>query len=570
MVVRRACLKHGLMALQAVSVSVCFVLWLLLFASYAFAQTSIQTHNSPKPPDNNIAAAALNWTPADTGAVWITWNTGDMSEGEVFVAEGTESEKLFAKGATGRSEASWTKPGSTYEFRLYSGTKPRTLLATLSVTGISKSNDAGMTAPPLLFKAIRVVSPVPILSTLFMFIVAVFAFKKGRDQLGRQVLSASALLATLFALFSVLSVEPRPLAEQPFPDAQETADATRQLANGNGYVTYIHNNERHPPRYPPGFSIALLPFAFFSKNYPSNIETGAKIFAALYVLAAVVAARSIGGALAAALVAVFVNASPFARAEASLVMSDAFAAGVTLLFVWLLHKLSPARVAWLGALAGALVVVRLPMIVNLAALFIALPSIYRKRFVLFATPFVAALGLYNWSTFGSPFRTGYSYWLPTLKSFALHYAVARPPVNGEGPWIIADVLHGGLMQWAACPCPIGGAQSALPNVLFYPSILFGLFWTYSPPLISLIGILYLWKHRGETTAKFTLWLILFSLVLFTFYFYQGTRFMAAPATLLCVFASVGLAQWIDLQIDAFVKNRMALQHKKLCESREES
>lgn len=553
MAVRHSCLKHESTALPAVSVSVCLVLWLLLFASFAFAQTSTRTDNSPKPPDNNIVTATLNWTPADTGAVWITWNTGDNSEGEVFVAEGNEAEKLFAKGVTGRSEASWIKPGSTYEFRLYSGAEPRPLLATLNVTGISKPNDAVMIAP-LLLKAIHPVRTVPVLSTLFLFIVAVFAFKKGRDQLGHRLLSASALLATLFALFSVLSVEPRPLAEQPFPDAQETADATRQLANGNGYVTYVHDNERHPPRYPPGFSIALLPFAFFSKNYPSNIETGAKMFAALYVLAAVIAAWSIGGALAAALVAVFVNASPFARAEASLVMSDAFAAGVTLLFIWLLHKLSPARVAWLGALAGALVVVRLPMIVNLAALFIALPSIYRKRFVLFATPFVAALGLYNWSTFGSPLRTGYGYWLPTLKSFALHYSVARPPVNGDGPGIIADVLHGKLMQWVACPCPIGGAQAALPNVLFYPFILFGLFWTYSPPLITLIGILYIWKHRGETTTKFTLWLILFSLILFTFYFYQGTRFMAAPATLLCVFASVGLAQWINRQINAFVKN----------------
>jgi len=47
---------------------------------------------------------------------------------------------------------------------------------------------------------------------------------------------------------------------------------------------------------------------------------------------------------------------------------------------------------------------------------------------------------------------------------------------------------------------------------------------------------------------------LFSLALFAFYFYQGTRFMAAPATLLSVFASVGLAQWINRQLNAFVKN----------------
>jgi hypothetical protein len=547
MAVGRSRLKLGLLALPALLINVCFVLALLLLAPCASsAQTSTQTPDIPTTPDNNHVAATLNWTPADSGAVWITWNTGDNSEGEVFVSADGEAEKLFAKGTAGYSEASWLKPGSAYEFRLYSGTEPRILLATLKVTGTGKTNSAVKVAP-LTLVAVHAVRPATVLPMLFLFIAAVFAFKKGRDQTGHYLLLASAILATLFALSSVLSVEPRPFAEQPFPDAQETADATRQLISGNGYVTYVHNNERHPPRYPPGFSIALSPFAFFNKNYPSNIETGAKVFAALYVLTAVIAAWSIGGALAAALVAVFINVSPFARAEASLIMSDALAAGITVLFIVLLQRLSPARVAWLGALAGALVVIRLPMIVNLAALLIVLPAMYRKRFVLFATPFVAALGFYNWSTFGSPLRTGYSYWMPTLKSFALHYATARPAVNGEGPWIVADALHGGLMQWA-CPCPIGGAQSALPNVLFYPSILLGLFWTYSPPLITLIGLFYIWKHRREATAEFTLWLTLFSLALFTFYFYQGTRFMAAPATLLVIFTSVSIAEWVNQRI----------------------
>ncbi len=545
MAVRHSQLKLELLAFPALSLSVCLILALLLLASSASAQSSTQTLNIT-PPDTNHVAATLNWTPADTGAVWITWNTGDNSEGEVFVAEGNETEKLFAKGATGRSEASWLKSGSTYEFRLYSESPPRTLLATLRVTGTGKTSNA-IEIAPLMLAAISALTPASVLPTLFLFIAAVFAFKKRHDQSGHYLLLTSAVLATLFAISSVLAVEPRPLAEQPFPDAQETADATRQLVNGNGYVTYVHHNERHPPRYPPGFSIALLPFAFFSKNYPSNIETGAKVFAALYVLAAIIAAWSIGGALAAALVAVFINVSPFARAEASLIMSDAFAAGITVLFIALLQRLSPARVAWLGALAGALVIVRLPMIVNLAALLIALPTMYRKRFVLCATPFLAALGFYNWSTFGSPLRTGYSYWLPTLKSFALDYATARPPANGEGPWVVADVLQGGLMQWV-CPCPIGGAQSALPNVLFYPSILLGLFWTYAPPLITLFGLIYIWTHRREPTAGFTLWLTLFSLALFTFYFYQGTRFMAAPATLLVVFTSVSVAEWINQRI----------------------
>jgi hypothetical protein len=36
-----------------------------------------------------------------------------------------------------------------------------------------------------------------------------------------------------------------------------------------------------------------------------------------------------------------------------------------------------------------------------------------------------------------------------------------------------------------------------------------------------------------------------SLLLFTFYFHQGTRFMAGPTTLLLIFSAVFLAQWIE-------------------------
>ncbi|MGH9903815.1 MAG: hypothetical protein ACRD68_18555, partial [Pyrinomonadaceae bacterium] len=92
--------------------------------------------------------------------------------------------------------------------------------------------------------------------------------------------------------------------------------------------------------------------------------------------------------------------------------------------------------------------------------------------------------------------------------------------------------------------PAGGPQAALPNVFLYPTVLLGLFWTFAPPLVTLCGLFYLWKHRRETAAKFTLWVTCFSLLLFTFYFYQGTRFMAAPATLLLIFASVNTARWL--------------------------
>jgi hypothetical protein len=308
-------------------------------------------------------------------------------------------------------------------------------------------------------------------------------------------------------------------------------------------VTYVHGNERHPPRYSPGFSLALAPFAAIRDDFPSNVQRGATFYAALYVLIAVASAWSLKGPAAGALAAILIGMSPFSKVEASLIMSDGFAAGMTVLFIVLLQHPTPKRISLAGALAGALVAIRLPMVLNLIALFIVLPWVLRKRLLLFSAPPVAALGLFNWLTFGSPFRTGYDYWLPGLKNFSLSFALASP-IPGDGPWVVADVLGGLLMRWV-CPCPDGGPQAAMSNLFFYPSVLLGLFWIFVPPLLPVIGLLYGWENRRELAVRFTGWLTAFSLLLFTFYFYQGARFMAAPATLLGVFASAKLAGWIQ-------------------------
>jgi hypothetical protein len=378
-----------------------------------------------------------------------------------------------------------------------------------------------------------------LLFTLLPIVIALYASRKG----GRRVATALYTSVIAVVIMSVLSVAPRPLAEQPFPDAQETADATRQLVSGNGYVTYVQGDERHPPRYPPGFSIALAPFAAVSGDYPSNVQRGATFYAALYVLIAAVSAWTLKGPAAAALVAVLVGMSPFAKVEAALIMSDGFAAALTVLFIPLLLHLTPKRISLAGALAGALVAIRLPMLVNLVALLIVLPWALRKRLLLFAAPPLAALGLFNWLTFGSPLRTGYDYWLPGFKTFGLSFALTSP-MQGDGPYVVADALGGLLLRWV-CPCLDGGPQAAMSNLTFYPSVLLGLFWIFVPPLIPIIGIIYCWERRRAAAVRFTIWLTALSLLLFTFYFYQGARFMAAPATLLAVFASAQLAGWVE-------------------------
>ncbi len=350
-----------------------------------------------------------------------------------------------------------------------------------------------------------------------------------------------ALCASVIAavLLSVLAVAPRPLEKQPSPDAQEVADATRQLVSGNGYVTSVHGRPQ-PPRYSPGFSLALAPFALIGDDYPHNVQRGATFYAALYVLIAAVAAWSLGGPLAGAIAAILIGLSPFARVEASLIMSDALAAGMTVLLVPLIREPTPRRIAVAGLFAGALVAVRMPSALALVALLLILPWAHRLRLLLFAAPPLAALAVFQWRTFGSPFRSGYDYWFPETRFFAPAFAVDAGIIR-DGPWIAGDLLRGLLLRWM-CPCPIGGPEAALPNALFYPAVLAGLFWIFVPTLVPLAGALYAWRHRGETVVRFTFWLTALSLLLFTFYFYQANRFLAAPMTLLGVLASCWLAE----------------------------
>ena len=367
---------------------------------------------------------------------------------------------------------------------------------------------------------------------------AAIARARSRPRAVTTLLATAAVTALLLAIVPVVGAPVRHLAAQPFPDSAEYADAARHLVQGDGYVTTAHGGQPAPPLYPPAFSMALAPFAALG-DYPGNVQTGAKWFAVAYAAAAAVAAWSLAGPFAALLTSLAIATSPFARTAGTLVLSDAFSVALLLVLVVLLRRTSTRRVAAAGLIAGLLVAVRLNMAIAFVAAALAIPSKHWKALALGAAPVLAALAVYQWLTFGHPLRTGYDYWVPNLTMFHVSHPLADAPRPADGVGLYPDRTNGRLMRWV-CPCPGEGPQAALSNVWFYPAVLSGVFWVFAPPFVTIAGFAFAWRRRHEPAARFTLLLTAGTLLVFTFYYYQAARFVAAPATLLTLYAAIGL------------------------------
>ena len=82
-------------------------------------------------------SASPNPVPAGRGpgSTTITWDTGDGSWGQIYIArDGGDEAKMLAQGARGSKEINWIKAKAAYEFRLYAGKDRQVLLGKVAVT----------------------------------------------------------------------------------------------------------------------------------------------------------------------------------------------------------------------------------------------------------------------------------------------------------------------------------------------------------------------------------------------------------------------------------------------------
>ena len=468
-------------------------------------------------------------TRAWAGTTTITFATGTDAAGQVFVSINGGPEKLFATASMGSQDADWIWRGSMYEFRLYGGTHREHLLRSLAVT---RANTVVATLGPL-----------PAVIPILLLVAGLVARWTSRSRLAMLLTASFAVITTALVVGVVLTAEPRGLDQQPFPDSHEYADVARHLAAGEGYLTTVHDNLAQPPRYPPGFSLMLVPFAAFGGTYPGSVLGATHWFGVVYVLGAAATAWLLGGPIAAGVAAALVGTAPFAIESASLVMADALVTAITVLVAGLLQRRTFAPAAVAAVLTGGLGLLRLSALAAVPALVLTLPAGVVRRTAAYLLPGILVLAVFQWTTFGSPLRTGYDYWLPNLRMFEADYALRRP--MGDTPTMVGDMLNGQLLGWL-CPCADdGGPLTQLPNLLFYPAVIFGPFWIFAPPGVGLLGFAYALWHWREPAARFTVWLTILTWSVLAVYVFQAARLAAAPAVLLAVYAAVAAARRLE-------------------------
>ena len=83
-----------------------------------------------------LLTATPNPLPADSRTTTISWTTGGLPVGQVWVSQDGGHETLFGVGATGSQEAGWINAGTLYDFRLYGDAERLNLLDTVTVSSL--------------------------------------------------------------------------------------------------------------------------------------------------------------------------------------------------------------------------------------------------------------------------------------------------------------------------------------------------------------------------------------------------------------------------------------------------
>lgn len=307
---------------------------------------------------------------------------------------------------------------------------------------------------------------------------------------------------------------------RPWPDALEYEEAARSLYAGRGYLLWI-GSDAYPPRYPPGTSL-LIAATMPLTGTAAGVGIRTVLACALAAVAgAYVAGRMAGGFACGAVAALLLAALPLHVQWSRAVMSDVPAsAAVVWLAVGVLHLLRArsraAAYLLLGIACGLAGSVRYVVwgVVPAACVAVVLcgedgvRERARRIAALLAGAALGVLPLFwlNASTFGSPFRDGYGFW-------------------------VRDSLMSAGRVFA------GHENGAGANVLFYGEQILGLGTLYPLPAALLLA---LGTFVGSTRGTFARALVALAWVVTAFvlavhagFLWQWDRFLLPMLPLAC-------------------------------------
>lgn len=265
----------------------------------------------------------------------------------------------------------------------------------------------------------------------------------------RRMLAWGGLVLALLVGAAVRWTVPEAVQDlRPRPDALEYEEAARALADGDGYCLQF-DGACWPPRYPPGFSLLLVPAMWLTGG-----EVGGGIWTVLaWALAGIAGVWALGlatgGPLSAGAAALLLALAPLHVRWSRAVMSDVpSATALTLLALGSVRLLSGGarpRSWWLlGAAMGLAALLRSTCTLVAAPVLLALAAQWRtepattQRLLAFAAGLAAGFlpsALYGLVRFGSPLMSGYDYWV-AADFFAWSNVVDRPAGGGVEPNLI--------------------------------------------------------------------------------------------------------------------------------------
>jgi hypothetical protein len=346
----------------------------------------------------------------------------------------------------------------------------------------------------------------------------------------RQGLAVVGLLVALGLGFAVRWTPAERVADlRPRPDALEYEEAARNLVAGEGYGLVLDGG-RYPPRYPPGFSLLLVPAVWATGG-----ELGGGIWAVLVcALAGIAAVWTLGyltgGPASAVAAAALLALAPLHVRWSRAVMADVPAATwmtlVSLGGVWCAARARGAR-AWSllgvavglgGLLRSTCVLAALPLVAACVVEGGGRGAVSRRIawFSLGVGTGLVPIALYDVVRFGSPWDSGYAY------------------------WVIADYFDWRYVLGA----PVGGGSTG--NLGFYLAQLAGFGALFSPWVAAAIVAGAVVGLRRAGPARFvvvvTLGTALLLSVTYVPFFWQWDRFLLPVLPLCVVVAALGVGE----------------------------